>query len=67
MPLVTTAGWGPARVADPDNVAGGSVVVPEMTDLIDVSVTIVCHPAMGVHTGIGGHHPGQAAHVETAS
>jgi hypothetical protein len=54
-------------VADPDNVAGGSVVVPEMTDLIDVSVTIVCHPAMGVHTGIGSHHPGQAAHVEAAS
>jgi hypothetical protein len=67
MPLVTTAGWGSARVADPDNVAGGSVVVPEMTDLIDVSVAVVSHLAMGVHTGIGSHHPGQAAHVAAAS
>jgi ABC-type amino acid transport system permease subunit len=67
MPLVTTAGWGPARVADPDNVAGGSVVVPEMTDLTGVSVTVVSYLATGVHAGIGGHHPGQAAHVGAAS
>jgi hypothetical protein len=38
-----------------------------MTDLIDASVTLVSYLATGVHAGIGGHHPGQAAHVEAAS
>jgi hypothetical protein len=46
---------------------GGNVVVPEMTDLTDASVTVVSYLATGVHAGIGGHHPGQAAHVAAAS
>jgi hypothetical protein len=43
------------------------VVVPEMTDLIDASVTVVSYLATGVHAGVGGHHRGQAAHAGAAS
>jgi hypothetical protein len=38
-----------------------------MTDLMDAPVTVVSYLATGVHAGIGGHHPGQAAHVGAAS